>query len=81
MVLTPSGKLSRYFYDVKYPPRDLRLGLVEASDNKIGSPSTRSSSIASTTTRPRASTAATVMNLVRLGSVLTLVGMGLCWSA
>src|SRR5208282_2861283 len=38
MVLTPEGKLSRYFYGVTYPERDLRLGLVEASEGKIGSP-------------------------------------------
>jgi len=38
MLLTPSGKISRYFYGVSYPERDLRLGLVEASHGKIGSP-------------------------------------------
>jgi protein SCO1/2 len=38
MILTPEGKLSRYFYGVEYAPRDVRLGLVEASQNKIGSP-------------------------------------------
>jgi protein SCO1 len=38
MVLTPEGKISRYFYGITYPPRDLRLGLVEASEGKIGSP-------------------------------------------
>jgi protein SCO1/2 len=38
MVLTPDGRLSRYFYGVEYPPRDLRLGLVEASERKIGNP-------------------------------------------
>lgn len=38
MVLTPLGKLSKYFYGIDYPELDLRLGLVEASDNKIGSP-------------------------------------------
>ncbi|HXY36531.1 MAG TPA: SCO family protein, partial [Planctomycetaceae bacterium] len=37
VVLTPAGKISRYFYDVHYPGRDLRLGLVEASQNRIGS--------------------------------------------
>jgi protein SCO1/2 len=37
MVLTPEGRLSRYFYGVEYAPRDVRLGLVEASQNKIGS--------------------------------------------
>ena len=38
MILTPQGKLSRYFYGVEYAPRDVRLGLVEASQNKIGNP-------------------------------------------
>jgi len=38
MVLTPDGRISRYFYGVEYAPRDLRLGLVEASQNKIGTP-------------------------------------------
>jgi len=38
MIVTPDGRLSRYFYGVEYAPRDVRLGLVEASRNKIGSP-------------------------------------------
>ncbi len=38
MILTPDGRLSRYFYGVEYAPRDVRLGLVEASANKIGNP-------------------------------------------
>jgi protein SCO1/2 len=38
MLLTPEGKLSRYFYGISYPARDLRLGLVEASQGTIGSP-------------------------------------------
>lgn len=38
MMLTPEGKLSRYFYGIQYPPRDVELGLVESSNNKIGSP-------------------------------------------
>lgn len=38
MILTPDGRLSRYFYGVEYAPRDVRLGLVEASANKIGTP-------------------------------------------
>ena len=37
MVLTPEGRLSRYFYGIEYAPRDLRLGLIEASANEIGS--------------------------------------------
>jgi protein SCO1/2 len=37
MVATPEGKLSRYFYGIRYTPTDLRLSLVEASAHKIGS--------------------------------------------
>jgi protein SCO1/2 len=36
MVATPDGRLSRYFYGLEYAPKDLRLGLIEASQNKIG---------------------------------------------
>ncbi|HUO25889.1 MAG TPA: SCO family protein [Candidatus Aquilonibacter sp.] len=36
MVLTPQGRISRYFYGVEFPPKDLRMGLVEASQGKIG---------------------------------------------
>ncbi len=36
VILTPEGKVSRYLFGIEYPPRDLRLALVEASDNKIG---------------------------------------------
>src|SRR5439155_1295575 len=37
IVLTPAGTISRYFYGIEPAPRDLRLGLVEASAGKIGS--------------------------------------------
>jgi protein SCO1 len=38
MVLTPTGKIAQYFYGIQFPSRDLRLGLVDASAGKIGSP-------------------------------------------
>jgi protein SCO1/2 len=38
VVLTPQGKVSRYFYGIEFPATTLRLGLVEAAANKIGSP-------------------------------------------
>lgn len=36
-LLTPAGKLAQYYLGVEYSPRDIQLGLVEASDGKIGS--------------------------------------------
>jgi protein SCO1 len=38
MVVTPDGRLARYFYGVEFSPRDVRLGLIEAAAGKIGSP-------------------------------------------
>lgn len=35
-VLTPQGKIAQYYYGVEYAPKDLRLGLIQASQNKIG---------------------------------------------
>jgi protein SCO1/2 len=36
VVLTPEGKVAQYYYGVEYSPKDLRLGLVQASSGKIG---------------------------------------------
>ncbi len=38
LVTTPEGRISRVFYGVEFAPRDLRLGLVEASQRKIATP-------------------------------------------
>ena len=37
MVLTPEGRIAQYYYGVEFAPKDLRLGLIQASQNKIGS--------------------------------------------
>jgi protein SCO1/2 len=37
-IVTPQGKLAQYYMGVEYSPKDLLLGLIEASSNKIGSP-------------------------------------------
>lgn len=37
VLCTADGRTSRYFFGIMYAPRDMRLGLVEASENQIGS--------------------------------------------
>ena len=37
VLLTPQGRVAQYYFGIEYPPRDVRLGLVEASHNQIGS--------------------------------------------
>jgi protein SCO1 len=78
MVLTPEGKLARYFYGIEYPPRDLRLGLVEASQNKIGNPVDALMLYCYHYDPATGKYGAMVMNIVRLAGGLTLfliVGM------
>jgi len=74
-VATPAGKLSHYFYGVEYAPRDLRLGLVEASANKIGSPVDQLMLYCYHYDPATGRYGAVVMNIVRLAGVVTLVGM------
>jgi protein SCO1/2 len=76
MVLTPTGKLSRYFYDVKYSARDLRLGLVEASEGRIGSPVDKVLLFCFHYDPSEGKYGVVIMNLVRAGGVLTVLALG-----
>jgi len=76
MILTPGGTLSRYFYDVRYSGRDLRLGLVEASQNKIGSPVDQILLYCFHYDPTLGKYSANVMLLVRCGGVATLLAIG-----
>lgn len=81
VVLTPAGKVARYFFGLEYDPRDLRLGLIEAANNRIGSvidqvllfcfhynPLTGQYTVA-------------IMNIMRVAGLFTLliIGGGIWW--
>lgn len=72
-VLTPTGVIARYFYGVEYAPRDLRLGLVEAAQEKIGSPVDQLMLYCFRYDPATGRYSAAVLNLVRLGGVLTVL--------
>jgi protein SCO1 len=76
-VATPEGKLSHYFYGIEYAPRDVRLGLVEASQNKIGSAVDQLMLYCYHYDPATGKYGAVVMNMIRLGGVLTLIALGL----
>jgi protein SCO1 len=76
-VITPKGTIAKYFYGIEYSPRDLRLGLVEAADERIGTliddvllfcyhydPST-------------GKYGATVLGIVRMGAVATILAFAI----
>jgi protein SCO1 len=73
MILTPTGKISRYFFDLQYPGRDLRLGLVEASGNRIGSPIDQALLFCFHYDPSVGKYGVAVMNFIRLGGVLTMI--------
>jgi protein SCO1/2 len=75
MLTTPQGKLSRYFYGIDYPARDLRLGLIESSANKIGSPVDQLLLYCYHYDPATGKYGAVVMNIVRIGGILTVLGI------
>jgi protein SCO1/2 len=80
MVLTPEGKLARYFYGIEYPPKDLRLGLVEASQNQIGSPVDTLMLYCYHYDPATGKYGAVVMNIVKVAGVITIALIaGLLW--
>ncbi|HEV7797626.1 MAG TPA: SCO family protein [Pyrinomonadaceae bacterium] len=74
-VTTPPGKLARYFYGIEYAPRDLRLGLIEAADNRIGSPVDQLLLYCYHYDPATGKYGARVMNVMRVGGVVTLLAM------
>lgn len=74
-VVTPQGRLSRYFYGIEYSPRDLRLGLVEASAGKIGSPVDQLLLYCYHYDPMTGKYGAVIMSFVRLAGGLSVVGL------
>jgi protein SCO1/2 len=76
IIVTPQGKAARYLYGIDYAPRDFKLGLMEASQNKIGSPVERAVLFFCFHYQPEEGKyGLIIMNFVRLGGVVTVVGI------
>ena len=75
MLLTPGGRISRYFYGIEYPSRDLRLGLVDASAGKIGSPIDQVLLFCYQYDPSSATYSASILKIVRLAGILTVLGI------
>ncbi len=76
MIASPEGKLTRYFYGIDYSPKDIKFGVMESAENKVGNaaeklllycyhydPSTGKYGLA-------------ILNVIRLGGIATLIGLG-----
>jgi protein SCO1/2 len=75
MLLTPDGRISRYFYGVEYPARDVRLGLVDASAGKIGTPIDRALLFCYQYDPTTARYSASILKIIRLAGVLTILAL------
>ena len=73
-LLTPKGVIARYFYGIEYAPRDIRLGIVEASEEKIGSPIDSVLLLCYHYDPATGKYGATAMTMVRVGAVMTMLG-------
>jgi protein SCO1/2 len=74
-LLTPDGRISRYFYGVEFPGRDLRLGLVDASQGKIGTPVDKMLLFCFQYDPSTARYSATILRIMRLLAVGTVAGL------
>jgi protein SCO1/2 len=72
ILLTPEGKVARYFLRLEYPARDLRFGLMEAANRHIGSPLDKIALWCFHYNPVTGKYALAVMNLVRMGGLATL---------
>jgi len=76
IVLTPEGRVSRYFYGFEYKPRDLRLGLVEASEGKVGTAVDQLLLLCFHYSPSTGKYSAAAMNVMRAGGAATILGLG-----
>lgn len=75
IVLTPEGRISRYFYGIDYPPRDVRLGLVEAASRRIGTVSDRLLLFCFHYDPAVGKYSAATFNILRVSAALTVLGL------
>lgn len=76
MVITPEGKISRYFYGIDYSPKDLKFGIMESAENKVGNPAEQLLLYCFHYDPSTGKYGLAVINVIRIAGVLTLLGMG-----
>lgn len=80
MVLTPDGRVARYFYGIQYPSGNLRLALVEASQGRIGSPVDQVLLYCSQYDPATGKYSVIISHILKLAALATMLGLGgLIW--
>lgn len=76
MIANPDGKLSRYLYGIDYSPKDLKFGIIESADNKVGSAADQLMLYCYHYDPATGKYGFAVLSAMRLGGILTLLGLG-----
>jgi protein SCO1/2 len=76
ILLTPEGKVAQYYYGIEYSPKDMRLGIIEASNEKLGNVADRLLLYCYHYDPMTGKYGALVMRMVRIGGILTMVVLG-----
>ena len=77
MIATPDGKLSRYFYGIDYSPKDVKFGIMESAENKIGNAAEQLLLYCYHYDPASGKYGLAILNVIRLGGVLTVMGLGI----
>lgn len=77
VIANPDGKLSRYFFGIDYAPRDVKLGLIESADNKVGSVADQLLLYCYHYDPATGKYGFAILNAMRGAAIATLLGMGL----
>ncbi len=75
LVLTPEGRIARYLFGIEYKARDLRLAIVEAGQNKIGTLADQLLLLCYHYDPATGKYSAAAMNFVRAGGLATVAGL------
>jgi protein SCO1/2 len=75
IILTPQGKVARYFYGIRYPAGAVRLSLVEASQGKIGTPVDAVLLFCSHYNPVTGKYSLLVSRLLFIGAIITVIGL------
>jgi protein SCO1 len=76
MILTPNATLARYFFGINYDPTDIRLSLVEASANKIATPTDRLLLFCYHYDPTTGKYGLAVANTLRISGIMTVLALG-----
>ena len=76
MIVTPDGKLSRYFYGIDYSPKDVKFGIMESAESKVGNPAEKLLLYCYHYDPSTGKYGLAILRVIRVFGVLTLLGMG-----